>query len=668
MKRFGLRGQLLLISAVVLAIPVGAWQFAREVEQTLRAGHAQGLVDSARAIADSLARDPHPAWSRAEGELFYAQRGQTRLNLDGYADDWAHLDDAAQTFASADERLRVTFSAARMPDGLYLLFRATSPRLAFSDPQRGAGDRLTLAFEHEHPGSPAESSVKLAPLAPGWLADPHTGDADWPRIEGYWQPTRSGWTLEARVSGNPEPTRLGFRIADVDAPGQVPASRRINVAPRALVTTTPALDERLEELAPPGAQAWAVNPQGWVLGRARRLLESPANEPSQAPTWLETLLYEQLLSGRLPVSPERGLDSARLIGPDIGTPQPGAYWSTRAGDPGIELSASAPVMVDGHTLGQVVLRRDADALLLQSNQAVVRLLGLGLGALLLIALVLLGFATVLSERIRRLRDAAESAVASDGRVREVLAPSRAGDELGDLGRSVSSLLGRLGEHQAYLRTLADKLAHELRTPLAMIGSSLDNLEQASDPDQIVRYGQRAREGSDRLNRIFQAMNQAARTEDSIRAEQTERLAIDAWLESYTEACRSTFSGRRFVLEIRGARPVYIDGAPDLLAQALDKLIENAGDVSPVDGRIEITLQARRNTVLLSVENEGPSPAPEVAATLFDSMVSHRSGRSERVHLGLGLYIARLIAEHHGASIAARGTPRGCCIEMRFERA
>ena len=50
------------------------------------------------------------------------------------------------------------------------------------------------------------------------------------------------------------------------------------------------------------------------------------------------------------------------------------------------------------------------------------------------------------------------------------------DELGDVARSFSMLLGRLNEYTGYLRTLAGKLAHEIRTPLTIVRSSLDNLE------------------------------------------------------------------------------------------------------------------------------------------------------------------------------------------------
>ena len=53
----------------------------------------------------------------------------------------------------------------------------------------------------------------------------------------------------------------------------------------------------------------------------------------------------------------------------------------------------------------------------------------------------------------------------------------AGDEIGDLSRSFSSVLARLSEYASYQENMASRLSHELRTPLAVVRSSLDNLRR-----------------------------------------------------------------------------------------------------------------------------------------------------------------------------------------------
>ena len=86
------------------------------------------------------------------------------------------------------------------------------------------------------------------------------------------------------------------------------------------------------------------------------------------------------------------------------------------------------------------------------------------------------YATWLSSRIRRLRDDAERAIDANGRVRRIAAGSTAGDEIGDLSRSFSGVLSRLADYASYREQLASRLSHELRTPIAVVRSSLDNLQ------------------------------------------------------------------------------------------------------------------------------------------------------------------------------------------------
>jgi two-component system, OmpR family, sensor histidine kinase ChvG len=96
--------------------------------------------------------------------------------------------------------------------------------------------------------------------------------------------------------------------------------------------------------------------------------------------------------------------------------------------------------------------------------------------------------------------------------------------------------------------------------------------------------------------------------------------------------------------------------PDAIAQLLDKLIENANDFAPREGAIRVSLAAAAGArcASLAVENDGPALPQSMVNRLFDSMVSLRSPQPAREggHLGLGLYIVRLVAEHHGGNVRA----------------
>jgi two-component system sensor histidine kinase ChvG len=131
--------------------------------------------------------------------------------------------------------------------------------------------------------------------------------------------------------------------------------------------------------------------------------------------------------------------------------------------------------------------------------------------------------------------------------------------------------------------------------------------------------------------------------------------VDAYRDVYTERCFD------FECALSSAPAT---GSPELLIQMLDKLVDNAVGFSKTDDTIEIGLAKENGILLLTVMNPGPSLPEQMRSALFDSMVSMRGGESSR-HLGLGLYVAKLIAEGHSGSIAADNVPDGVVFEVRL---
>jgi signal transduction histidine kinase len=235
--------------------------------------------------------------------------------------------------------------------------------------------------------------------------------------------------------------------------------------------------------------------------------------------------------------------------------------------------------------------------------------------------------------------------------------SGSGDEIGALARGFERLLGRLNEHTQYLRTLGGKLSHELRTPLTIVRSSLDNLESEGLRDDQQRYITRAREGTQRLQSILSALGAAARVEESIK--QSERVSFDLRevTESAVVAYRDGFPASRIQLALPEG-PCFVRGAPELLVQLLDKLIENAVDFCPDTGAISVRLSREANSYALQVGNDGPLIPEALVGRLFESLFEQRQGRDDKPHFGLGLYIVRLVAEFHGGTAAAANQADG----------
>jgi signal transduction histidine kinase len=104
--------------------------------------------------------------------------------------------------------------------------------------------------------------------------------------------------------------------------------------------------------------------------------------------------------------------------------------------------------------------------------------------------------------------------------------------------------------------------------------------------------------------------------------------------------------------------VAIDGAPDLIVQMLDKLVDNAVDFSPTGAQIVLRVRLEPEAAVVEVDNPGPPLDPSIRDRLFESLWQSRTGDSDdsRPHFGLGLYIVRLIAEFHNGKAEAGSLP------------
>jgi len=322
------------------------------------------------------------------------------------------------------------------------------------------------------------------------------------------------------------------------------------------------------------------------------------------------------------------------------------------------VSAAYPIWAGDNVVGAVVAEETTNPILTVRNEALERLLVLTLTVFAAVAVVLLGFASRLSGRIRRLRDEAEGAIDASGRIGRLLTASKAGDEIGDLSRSFSTVLTRLAQHHTYLESLASRLSHELRTPVAVVRSSLENLRMEGVGEAAGVYVDRAEDGLNRLSRILSRMAEATRLEASLVTQERESYDLVRVVGDCVEGYRLAYPGQAFVLE-SAASPLKIGGSPDLIAQLLDKLVANAVDFSETGAPVRIEVAATAEGVRLCVANRGPRLPADMAGKLFESMVSVRpAAAGGEPHLGLGLYVARLIAEFHGGGIRAENLPAG----------
>lgn len=420
------------------------------------------------------------------------------------------------------------------------------------------------------------------------------------------------------------------------------------------------------------SRIWVTDRSLRIIARAGSLAAPAADDPHAG---LLQRGWRHVL-GWLPLSPRHhavvnadadGDADAPAFGPEIFSTFLGgtSVWVRDSGDGAGIVAAAAPVWVGDEVLGAVVVEESTHSILTLRNQAFERLALLTVVGFALTALLVLGFASRLSWRIRRLRDEAESAIDARGRIANLSTGSTASDEVGDLSRSFSALLARLTQHHSYLESMASRLSHELRTPIAVVRSSLENLHMEPLPASAQTYIERAEAGLTRLSRILARMSEATRMEQSLATTTPERFDLRNVVSECANGYRLAHDGREFIASLPRF-PVWVRGAPDLAAQLLDKLVENAVDFATPGTPIVIELDFEGYIdARLSVTNEGAPIAPELQGRLFESMVSGRMGEGgDKPHLGLGLYVARMIARFHGGDLHAENLPAGVGVRFR----
>ena len=707
--RLGLRAQLLIVSSLLLALPWLGLRSAREIEAFLVETQEQGLASTARAVATALNERPAifvteaSSGSPASGgnEAAPAIRIETLerpISMDGSDADWVgqrsevrELVAAALPSPAVPPPVPIPFGVryrlGRLERGVYALLDVRDESVIRHDsefPAFGASDHVELAMV-----SADDEFLRFAIQEAGdgsalvSLIRPDGSDVPDSRIEAVFTETDEGYRVEARIPRTLVGSRLALAVADVDD--------RVSRLPVARVSTSgterredlgrvfvpsPELAALAQGLGRARSRLWILDDAGRVLARAGTL--QGGRVPSPPPTWRQQLVMTlRPIYGSILVEPtedftDQGPEAIQLQGGEITQALKGAsaHWRRRTSDGrAVVLSAAEPVWSEGKVVGAVLAEETTNETLAARNRAFERLFFSIAFVVLFGAVTLLLFATRLSFRIRRLRDAVERAIDRQGRVKGEIPPATATDEVGDLSRSFGSMLERQKQYTAYLEDLRSRLSHEIRTPVAVVRSSLDNLRLQTIPTAAAVYLDRADEGLSRLVTIVQRMTEASRLEQTLATSDPETFDLTRVVTGCVGGYRLANPSKDITLLIdEGAEALIVDGAPDLVAQLLDKLVENALDFARPGTPIVVRLTRGLGLGFLAVGNEGPPLTEEVSSRLFESMISSRpSDGTGRVHLGLGLTIVRAIADFHQAAVSAtnRQDTTGVTFKVAF---
>ncbi len=237
-------------------------------------------------------------------------------------------------------------------------------------------------------------------------------------------------------------------------------------------------------------------------------------------------------------------------------------------------------------------------------------------------------------------------------------------ERGALQR-LAALQARLlqAEKLAAVGQLSSRIAHEVRNPLAIVRSLVQNLgEAAPEPDEDTRrICALVLDEIDRLSRVTASLTALARPLrprlSTVSA--AEVAARVEWL------ARRLLEGRPINLQAaRGPATADVRADPDLVCQVLLGLIANGAEASPAGGSVELEWQVTDGDVVFRVSDGGPGVPPEIRERVFDPFFT-----TKETGTGLGLAVARELAEAQGGRVVLEsGRPAGACFALHLPRA
>ena len=270
-------------------------------------------------------------------------------------------------------------------------------------------------------------------------------------------------------------------------------------------------------------------------------------------------------------------------------------------------------------------------------------------------------------RIEALKEGADDYVVKPFSARELLARI---DSRLQIARLRSEALAATRESEEALRA-ADRrkdefiamLSHELRNPLAPLRNGLEILRMQH---QRAVDASRTHDMMERqlgyLVRLVDDLLEMSRINQGTLELRRERVTLASVVTAAVETSEPLIREAGHHLDVAMPQvPIWLDGDPVRLGQIASNLLNNAARYTERGGRIWLGAEVRRDRVTLSVRDTGIGFAPEAAAGFFE--LFHRGSRSKG--LGIGLTIARRLAEMHGGTIRAssEGPGRGACFTL-----
>lgn len=705
-KNWSLNKKFASLVFIIILIPFASVGLLKEIEKTLVQGLQDKLSLTAEIIGSQLENQPDwfessllPDTKDSLSNDFYVFPLPSEFAIDGYEHEWLDFEQYLQVYQSklANSQSTLSVLVGSENERLVLNLRVSDKELIL--PHANSNSSLNnqfdyLEIEYKTKGDVFER-IKVEPRLAGKtivkriIKKSKTNPIDkidW-RYKVFSKNTQKGFSVELLFPSGIKPQMLKIKYYDV-----------VKIKTKIEIKTKTGIGESEQEKNAFGlkeiiasskydlnAVVWpnknfksfvsaiklSTAQRLWVLDSYGRVLSSKGDIDTSRMSFSSNPLLNWILSIQSTQIVDDRKSRLQLHSPAICSALNGKASSlieySKQSDQAIAV-ATYPIKFNNETLGVLLLEENVAKVQVLQKKTLTTLFVVNLVILIGVMWLIFWYVSRLVSRIKELKNAINQTVDNHGRIKvsEEKAPLLAlqktnsqnanspnhGDELDQLAYSFKQMGERLFEYNDYLEKLASRLSHELRTPIAIVRSSLDNLLLNEKDEEQIEIIERALHGNQRLGEIISRMKDASGIKEAMQSAVKEETNLEEFLKLFIKGYELSYPKEKFELIVE-TKQCNHEISKDLFAEMLDKLISNAVSFSDNKQPIRICLEQSDSLYQLKISNSGKTIKKKNLKRIFRSLVSIRDkSKDSGANLGLGLYVVKLIADFHQAKIRA----------------
>jgi two-component system sensor histidine kinase BaeS len=260
----------------------------------------------------------------------------------------------------------------------------------------------------------------------------------------------------------------------------------------------------------------------------------------------------------------------------------------------------------------------------------------------------------LTSPLVRLADTAQRFGRGERSARPALQDIASTTEIGDVAQAFAAAADDVERSETARRRLSADVAHELRTPLAVLQAGLEELRDGyvdPDTDRLAAL----HDQSLRLGRIVEDLSLLAAAETASLTLHRQRVDLGELLEEAVTAARPTLDAAGMSVTSQVLAGVFVDGDPDRLHQLIGNLLVNAARHCHRGAHVDVRLSTATGVAIVTVEDDGPGIPADDLDRVFDRL--QRGSTATGSGSGIGLAVVKELVVAHGGTVRAESDGR-----------